>query len=301
MIDTIRLRTKLLEPCNNDSFLQISAVKENNIKYKIFRDQINVGSYSYNINIFINSLDFLFVEFSVPKLLFGNNIDLAFFSDILKTLRKVEKTLSDYLTLKDCTVWEVMRLDLCRYIKSDNPYRDIHMFQMLDYPRQKKYIYDTSVMFVGRSYSSKFYIKEDEYFKHDFKEISKYDLSLAYNILAKSKNKIRFEVGYRSQALKQILGLQCVTIQDILDKELDLRQHFYKIYTKLYGDIDPKRMEQNSLLELLQQQYKPKRALQLYQFYVLYYSDDFNKKIIKENYSRSQIYRNLKAIKKAII
>lgn len=301
MIDTIRLRTKLLKPCNNDSFLQISAVKENNIKYKIFRDQINVGSYSYNINIFINSLDFLFVEFSVPKLLFGNNIDLAFFSDILKTLRKVEKTLSDYLTLKDCTVWEVMRLDLCRYIKSDNPYRDIHMFQMLDYPRQKKYIYDTSVMFVGRSYSSKFYIKEDEYFKHDFKEISKYDLSLAYNILAKSKNKIRFEVGYRSQALKQILGLQCVTIQDILDKELDLRQHFYKIYTKLYGDIDPKRMEQNSLLELLQQQYKPKRALQLYQFYVLYYSDDFNKKIIKENYSRSQIYRNLKAIKKAII
>lgn len=301
MIDTIRLRTKLLEPCNNDSFLQISAVKENNIKYKIFRDQINVGSYSYNINIFINSLDFLFVEFSVPKLLFGNNIDLAFFSDILKTLRKVEKTLSDYLKLKDCTVWEVMRLDLCRYIKSDNPYRDIHMFQMLDYPRQKKYIYDTSVMFVGRSYSSKFYIKEDEYFKHDFKEISKYDLSLAYNILAKSKNKIRFEVGYRSQALKQILGLQCVTIQDILDKELDLRQHFYKIYTKLYGDIDPKRMEQNSLLELLQQQYKPKRALQLYQFYVLYYSDDFNKKIIKENYSRSQIYRNLKAIKKAII
>lgn len=301
MIDTIRLRTKLLKPCNNDSFLQISAVKENNIKYKIFRDQINVGSYSYNINIFINSLDFLFVEFSVPKLLFGNNIDLAFFSDILKTLRKVEKTLSDYLTLKDCTVWEVMRLDLCRYIKSDNPYRDIHMFQMLDYPRQKKYIYDTSVMFVGRSYSSKFYIKEDEYLKHDFKEISKYDLSLAYNILAKSKNKIRFEVGYRSQALKQILGLQCVTIQDILDKELDLRQHFYKVYTKLYGDIDPKRMEQNSLLELLQQQYKPKRALQLYQFYVLYYSDDFNKKIIKENYSRSQIYRNLKAIKKAII
>lgn len=301
MIDTIRLRTKLLKPCNNDSFLQISAVKENNIKYKIFKDQINVGSYSYNINIFINSLDFLFVEFSVPKLLFGNNIDLAFFSDILKTLRKVEKTLSDYLTLKDCTVWEVMRLDLCRYIKSDNPYRDIHMFQMLDYPRQKKYIYDTSVMFVGRSYSSKFYIKEDEYLKHDFKEISKYDLSLAYNILAKSKNKIRFEVGYRSQALKQILGLQCVTIQDILDKELDLRQHFYKVYTKLYGDIDPKRMEQNSLLELLQQQYKPKRALQLYQFYVLYYSDDFNKKIIKENYSRSQIYRNLKAIKKAII
>lgn len=301
MIDTIRLRTKLLKPCNNDSFLQISAVKENNIKYKIFRDQINVGSYSYNINIFINSLDFLFIEFSVPKLLFGNNIDLAFFSDILKALRKVEKTLSDYLKLKDCTVWEVMRLDLCRYIKSDNPYRDIHMFQMLDYPRQKKYIYDTSVMFVGRSYSSKFYIKEDEYLKHDFKEISKYDLSLAYNILAKSKNKIRFEVGYRSQALKQILGLQCVTIQDILDKELDLRQHFYKVYTKLYGDIDPKRMEQNSLLELLQQQYKPKRALQLYQFYVLYYSDDFNKKIIKENYSRSQIYRNLKAIKKAII
>ncbi len=301
MIDTIRLRTKLLKPCDNERFLQISAIKENNIKYKIFKDQINVGSFSYNINIFINSLNFLFIEFSLPKLLYGNNLELAFFSDLLPALRKIEKTLSDYLSLKDCTVWEVMRLDMCKYIKSDNPYRDIHMFQMLDYPRQKKYIYDTSVMFVGRSYSSKFYIKEDEYFKHDFKKISKHNPSLAYNVLELSKGKIRFETGYRSQALKQILDLQCVTVQDILDKELDLRQHFYKIYTKLYGDIDPKRMEQNSLLELLQQQYKPTRALQLYQFYVLYYSDDFNKKIVKENYSRSQIYRNLKAIKRAII
>lgn len=300
MIDTIRLKFNITH-LNEEKLLSISYAKSGEIQFKVFKDVIQVGSFSYDLNIYVSNDLVLFCEFSVPKFLYGNNLDLAYFSDIVYVLNCVKAQIDTFCKSPDVPNWGVQRLDLCSYLSSENPYSDIHMFQLLDYPRKKKYIYDTSVMFVGSSFSTKLYIKEDEFFSHDFKQICKTDLSLAYNLLERSKGLIRLETTYRAKSLKDILNLKSVTVHDIISKEKIIINHFNKIISKLYGDINPNDMKQKNLLKSLQKHYKNTRALQLYSFYVFYYSDDFNKSLVKSMYSRSQIYRNLKAIKIALI
>jgi len=299
MVDTIRLKFNISH-LNEEKLLSISYAKSGEIRYKVFKDVIQVGSFSYDLSLYVSNNSQLFLEFSVPKFLYGHNLKEAFFHDLIPVLSSIKSQIDLFCCSPDIALWEVQRLDLCKYIFSDNCYSDIHLYQILDYPRKKKYIYDTSVMFVGSSFSSKFYIKEDEFFKHDFKKISKFDISLAYKLLNISKEKIRFETSYRSKSLKDILHLKKVTLYDIIIKEIYIVNHFNKTLKKLKGDISPQDMKQKNLLSELRKKYKPTRALQLYQFYVFYYSDDFNKSVIKNMYSRSQIYRNMKAIQVAL-
>jgi len=300
MIDTIRFKIKVKE-VNPDFLISMSCQKEGKLKYKIFKDVINVGSFSYFINLYISNENELFLEFSLPKYLFGHNLSIADFSDLLPVLKEIQKTLKSFCTPAPLSKWEVQRIDICSYRDSENPYSDIFFYQAISFPRKKKYIYDTSVMFVGSSYSIKVYIKEDEFFRHDFKRICKSDMSFAYNLLAQSKGKIRIETSYRKKVLSSLFQTDHLSVYNLLkDKEI-LLTHNRITLKKIYADVSPEKMEQKNLLKELKKYHKPQRALQLYQFYVFYISDDENKRLLKEMYSRSQIYRNFKAIREAIL
>lgn len=300
MIDTIRLKIKV-KSVNPQFLLSLSCQKDGKLKYKVFKDVINVGSFSYFINIYISNENDLFLEFSLPKYLFGHNLKSAGFTKLLPVLREIRTTLKTFCVPVPMSKWEVQRIDICDYKRSLNPYSDIFFYQAISFPRKKKYVYDTSVMFVGSSYSVKVYIKEDEFFRHDFKRIAKFDTSLAYNLLNDSKGLIRIETSYRKKVLSGIFHTDHLSVYNLVKDREMLLLHNRITLKKIYADVSPKKMEQKNLLRELKKYYKPQRALQLYQFYVFYISDDENKLLLKEMYSRSQIYRNFKSIRQAIL
>lgn len=291
--DTVRVKF----PVSNISsvfFFSLSGVRAGELQFKVFKESIKVGSFSYDLNLFIDTSSYLSLEFSVPKFTYGNNVRHSSFSDIALAFSSIHSALAPLCTLPDWSLWEIQRLDICTFFKSNTPFDTMLFYQMLDFPRKKKYIYDTSVMFVGNSYSLKVYLKEPEFIKHDFNKILKFDTRQAYSILKQSKNIVRTEVTYRKKALAVITKSKSITITTIAKHQEELVTKTKEIMKKIIGNLEPKKFKQRSLLELLKNYYPTPKATRLFQFYLVYTSDTLNRKLIKTSLNKSTISRNMR-------
>lgn len=298
-IDTIRLKITATD-FKEDFLTSISCEKTGFLRYKIFKDSITVGSFSYDLNIFVNNDRFIFLDFSLGKLKNGHNLNNFSINEVYEQLQQIQVSLGQFCSPSPCEEWEVQRIDLCHFIDCFNPAWDIRYYQLIDYPRKKKYIYDSSVMFVGNSFSCKFYVKYDEFLKNDFKKIRLYDYNKALRLLNYTKNKIRFETSYRKKSLTYITKYDILTVKKLLHSYQKIYNHYNNLFNSLILKINTNKMQQKKLLPLLQSKYKPNRAIQLYMFWQLYTSEP-ERQLLKQMYSRSQIYRNLKAIQSIII
>lgn len=162
---------------------------------------------------------FLVVELSLPKFWYGHNISLLYgYFNALKELRRdIEKQL--HLRLEIVNNWHLFRLDCCYtwYCQTQqNAELILESLQRLNYPRKKPHIYPKeSLLFAGRTYSLKFYLKLPEFRKNDLPALKKAGAKIEWlNYLEeKAKAILRCEATLRRKYLKR-KGL--LTVGDLL-------------------------------------------------------------------------------------
>lgn len=299
--DTVRLRFPVLS-VKNDKFYKIEGSRAGELTFKIFKDTIRVGSFSYDINLFISN-DVCTIEYSVPKFFNGNNVDSSNCEllDFHRSTHIIKKELENFIITPSVQDWELLRIDISDYIDSINPYETMAFFQNLSMIRRKRYVYDTSVQFVGATVTTKLYIKKDEFFKHDYKEIARVNIHEAEKLLKLANNKIRIETTIRAKAIRRITKYKKVTLKRLTSNSYKkLEKHVIQQNKQLLR-LQKANMKKRDLLKELQIVYSRKKAIELYQFFQLWTSSPLQRKLLKESYSRWTINRKLAMIDKALI
>lgn len=309
MIDTL----KLLIPIDNRNFLEqikskLTRTRRENLgtkelKFEYFTSEVLIGSFSRKVSIFLTESNpqGFFVEFSLPKQKQNNNVEMIRASDIPEILESFRKQLCEHLkeTLPPLSSWLVYRLDLCynwTFETKEKCQSLMNFIQRIDYPRKKKYRYDTAVMYKGAAYTVKFYLKGAEFFKHDFKVLRKQDGDNAHELLSWAHKVLRFEVEFKKGYLKTIFDKEKVFVSDIIDGEKieKILQEYLASVFKYIAKEDSKR---ESVREIINANFKPAKALRLYQFYKGYYYEEDEKDYILKGLNSSTIWRYKKDLK----
>lgn len=307
MIDTVKFKIPV-----NSFFLKfilkksVESIKLNHkdeqIEARFWNVPVNLGSYERGVNIFVNSesTDFIYIELSLPKYLYGHNIFLLYQSQILGVVKSFYSDLISYFgVFPNYKTWEVQRLDLCfawKFRNDEECTQILNLLNTFDYPRKKSHKRATSLMYYGSSYSVKWYMKNPEFYNHDFKEIRKTDLNLGYNLLSIASGVLRFEVTLRKSAYDRYFDnaklheIPSGLLESVLKSFLSRSMQFSANELNTPFEV----------LEKLKSKYSPSKAFNLYTYFMTVNSDTpDNIKILKLLMSRSQIYRNNIALKKA--
>lgn len=117
---------------------------------------------------------FLTLEFSLPKFWQGHNIHLLY--ELTPSLEEMRRIFSRelHLRLPPIRDWLVKRLDLCYAWHCPTQViaeQVLESLKRLHYPRKKPTIFPSAVMFVGKTYSLKFYLKLPEFINNDRKAL----------------------------------------------------------------------------------------------------------------------------------
>jgi hypothetical protein len=311
MIDTV----KLLIPIKDLELLQ--KVEGNLTRFRkedLSKDQVIFEFHSANIklcshyrNVSIKSTRNplgLFVELSFAKYDKGNNVEMIYPHDLLGIAERLHTELCFELhdILPPITTWPIYRLDVCYnwlFKSEEEAGYAMDFIQRIDYPRKKKYLYDSSVMYTGSAYVIKAYLKGEEFLKHDYKELIETDGDRTYELQQYAKRIVRFEVGLRRKYLSEFMGLKDVFITDIADDE-KIEETLKHFLDKTFFYINPKSTTEAEVSKILHENFSKTKAMRLYQFYMGYFFD----KTIKAMYlsgglDRSTIYRYKKDLKLA--
>lgn len=304
MIDTIKFKIRV----NEETFARLKCRAKELTKYDHQEDRVifnfaecstEVGSYDRRVTIKLFSAREVYVEFSVPKFVFGHNIYLLYPEEVEKALVDFRGDLANRgYVLPDINQWEVVRLDVCyawKYLDDSVARTVMRQLQQLEQPRKKRVVWqDESVMFKGTSYSTKFYLKKPEYYFHDFKHLKKVDVDLAYRLLNNSQGVLRFEVTMRMKALKHYFGHRVHVkhlSHDIIEELLQ------KFISKAMRGLVGESKSSEEAIELLNLFYKPSKARALWMFWKLYFDKDLrSRSLLKKAYSRNAIWYNLKQL-----
>lgn len=155
---------------------------------------------------------YLVVELSVPKFWYGHNIHLLY--DFVAALSRLKRLLENQFNLRaksrlpDLLKWEVYRVDCCyawRVPSQAIAQQLLDSLKHIHFPHKRPVIYPTSIVFVGTTYSLKFYLKWSEFRNHDLKALIKTNAPLEWvNYLeAKAEGVIRAEATLRAKYLRR--------------------------------------------------------------------------------------------------
>ena len=309
MIDTI----KLLIPIENREFLEKikgtltrtrrENLKTSELKFEYFTGEVVVGSYERTVNIYLTEGEprGFFVEFSLPKQYLNNNVEMVNAFDIKYILNNFKADLCKHL--KEClpslSEWIVYRLDVCYNwtFESEQKCQSLMNFiQRIDFPRKKKYLYDTSVMYKGSAYTIKFYLKGAEFQKHDLKILRGIDEDKAEKLFEWSKKVLRFEVEFKKVYLKSLFGKDKVKISDIIDNSV-IENYLQEYLLSVFRYVNIENMKHENVRQVINENFKPAKALRLYQFFKGYYFEPDEKFQIKKGLNSSTIWRYKKDLK----
>jgi II/X family phage/plasmid replication protein len=314
MIDTIRFRIKLdKDQFNSIIKKSVETSKIDNssqtLKFRVYNTNIELGSFDRNINIFCSDSnpDFAFLELSIPKFYYGQNVSLFYCNDLESVLRNIKDDLERYFGIfPDIQYWEIMRIDICyawKFLSQDIAERVLELIRSYKMTKKKIYNYDSSIFQKGSTYSIKWYLKKPEFYYHDFPYLlKKYKESYAYEIANFSEGVLRFEVTMRHIHLQRVLGKQQILYTDITDDLCFalLEKYFIKFFK---GKI-PKFMNNQTVLNKLIIRYPPQKVLKdgrvkysrvaliAYEYYLTINAmDALEKKKYLELKSKKTIYR----------
>lgn len=309
MIDTIKLFIAiekidlLLKLKGSLSRFRKENLKTNEVNFEFYSSQVELGSYNRKVNIMSSNVpQGFFIEFSVPKYLKDNNVEMIEPNELNIAIPKLYKELCDYMeyTLPHYSTWKVYKLDVCYNWIFENDQiatRTINFIHLIDYPRKKKYVYDTSVMFKGTAYTIKFYLKGPEFLKNDFKKVK--DKNHAHTLLHWADKTLRFEISIRKDHLQELLGQKPVLIEHITDFQTieGLLNHYLG---KIFKYLNLQTMSNETIKTKLFEIFTPQKATRLYDFYRNYYFNPEMKTLYKnKGLNRSTIYRYKTDLKRA--
>jgi hypothetical protein len=302
MIDTTAWRTKLTK-AQLDNILKRSKEyseydhENKTTGFRILRSNTNIGSYDSNITIKCYDGFNAYLEFSLPKQYLGNNVELLYPRQIEEALTTIyENIVERYGDFPHYKKWLLQRLDLCyawRFLSQSLTIEILKILKTFDYPRKNKYLYKESVMWRGRTYSIKFYLKNDEFLSHDYRKLIKLGkIDFAKKIAELSDGVLRFEITLRKQALDYLFKKKDITYQDLLSQEF-LEKILQRYLNTLTMNLDKSVMDDNEVLKRLQETYPSRKAIRLFAFFKTFNSEKLNQKqILKDNYHASTIWRN---------
>lgn len=304
MIDTVRFSVQLNE-IEYELLRKKSVEKKATdndrgvIQYQFLNKKINLGSYSRPITISVSEERKCNIEFSVPKFYYGHNIFLFYPTNetlgkicyqVQKHLQTITKTFPVWLT------WSVERVDLCYSWKFDSQEKAeivMDVIKNFDVPSQKKYTYDTSVMFKG-VYTTKFYLKYDEFIEHDIKYFKKLgQAEVGYNLAQLAEGVVRYELTLRGKYLRYLFNTKQVLVGSLTERAIiDLMNKKLLRIVKTNKKIKSFRR----VRELLDENMKRHQAADYYLFYVLYFGSPDQREYIKSHYSRWTIWYKLRKL-----
>jgi len=308
MIDTL----KLLIPIKDELLLKklegnLTRFRKEDLRkgetiFEFHSSNVELGSYRRNVMIKSSQNPAgLFIECSFAKYDKGNNVEMIYPHDLLSIGDRLYRELCEHLSyaLPSISTWPVYRLDVCYnwlFDSHDEALYAMDFIQRIDYPRKKKLLWDTSVMYQGTAYSVKFYLKGDEFLKHDFKEI---DPARAFSLQQWAKRILRYEVGLRRVYLSNFMGLKNVYLSDIASDDviLDMLKHYLD---KVFKYINAKTTETAEVRDILRQKFSKTKAMRLFQFHQgFYFNPEIKAMYLSGGLDRSTIFRYKRDLKQA--
>ena len=313
MIDTIRCRIPI-DQTTHDKIERMSMIfskRDNEQDKEIIRictKQINAGSFDRHISLKLDD-DILTIEFSVPKFVWGHNVFMVRPEEVLPICQKVRKTIEEKfcVSLLTADLWQLSRVDFCYAWKLPNQYlaeQIMEIFMNLQVKRKKAHFYDTSVTFSGRTQNYKFYLKNQEFWNHDFKELNKMGLTLmAYDFLKISEGVIRFEITLRGKSLAREFYGKCddnvIMIESDIFTVPRITALLNKYMRKILKVSTFQTMDNKTVFDKLTVAYGLTKARNIYTFYRLLFSLDRKDKEILDSFSQPQRYRYIALIRSA--
>lgn len=299
MIDTagfqITLTAKQAELIRRRSNEVVSKDNETQeLKFRIIKKQVSLGSYDSKITIRTFGDEDANLELSLPKFVFGHNVFLLYPTQIEQAASMLQERLREFFGgFPSYKEWRVSRLDFCyawRFADQQAALHALRVMKSFDYPRKRKGIYPTSVHWSGRTYSLKFYLKQDEYLAHGKKEAK--DDVVSGEIIKLANGVLRFEVTCRKQQLVELFGRKEIFIRHITNEELFLTI-LNRFLNKLLVNLNPHTTNNLEVLTLLTKKYPSKRKVQfLMHFYKEWYSRNaYDRQMLLDSYCPSTIWR----------
>ena len=229
MIDTIRFKVHLMPdqyPIITKGFLRCPYMNKLGELKQREVGEIVFPPYGAKLSLLLYSdhPETLYVEGSLPKLWYGENMHLLYTSQLEPLLEFIYMAfIRRYESFSHYSLWEVQRLDICyawRFPTQDEATEVLKYAQTLDYPRKNKHPYgEESVDFGGSTSKIKFYLKLPEFKKKGFRDLlANKDIQLAVDTLKMSTGVLRYEITLRRKALQSMLKKKSITFMDCLDE-----------------------------------------------------------------------------------
>jgi len=271
------------------------------MEFEFFSSNIELGSYHRTVAIkSTNVPQGFFIEFSVPKYAKGNNVEMIYPHELPNIIAQLYDELCTHMNYKllHYSEWPIYRLDVCYNWLFKNENEAVYAMDFLrriDYPRKKKYTYDTSVMYKGSAYTVKFYAKGAEFKAHDFDKI---ELNRGMTLQMWADRIVRFEVNLKRVYLQEFFGLDKVYLKDLTDDQTiqDILKYFLE--EKVFFYLNANSMTDENIKQILFENFTKTKATRLYQFYKDYYfNEEMKNMFVRGGLNRSTIYRYKKDLK----
>lgn len=309
MIDTVRF----LIPAQKDFHEKIKNfftettkvdLKNDLVVFRFYTCDISLGSHDRHINLFRDDIkNCYYLELSLPKFYYGHNIFLLYFDSYKKAITDLYYALIDHFgVFPPVSEWSYQRIDVCyawKFRSQEQAELMLSYLKTFRVPRKSQNIYPTSFMWQGKGITYKFYLKQDEFYRHDLKDFKKnFDtIEKGYSLYDYASGVLRFETTLRKSALQQYLG-EDLRFHNV--KEQDITYLLHTFFTKFMKYKNLEVMTAKQVISRLMSTYKKTKAIQLYTFFRAYHSPNQEERdILYNTYSRSQINRNINSIRDA--
>jgi hypothetical protein len=211
-----------------------------------------------------------------------------------------QKIDSDLGQTEDLESWEILRLDISKNFKVPDVNKTISKLSSVSYAKKNCINYPTSVMWIGSTYSLKFYNKLTEFRKHDLKRI---ELAIGAEIASKLAesiiNILRFEVTLRKKALVVLFRNDKVTVNNLIGWNMQDNEKVKELLDWAKKNTRFKEMQDLVIYQVFVAKLGKNRGTRLYDFYVKYQTKT-GKIQMQKFFSRTTIYTKLKMIEKII-
>lgn len=310
MIDTIKIYApickNIYDIINNNSIVKTSYSKNTGeVFYNIVTDKLE-GSYSSNISVRVLSgrvfsgLDseyYITIEGSYHKFKNGYNSHNGFYDFKYLCNFLIGNIEQQYkIELPQLSTWYVMRVDIaCVYDleNQDNIATYINNLKLCSFPRRKPRFYkNESLYYSGTSTTLKIYNKMLEFKKNDMKKFRNTDFNIN-EYLEQIKGFIRFECEIKKKKLEKFYKRSLVNVLSI--NYDDLKSIWSNEFMKLLKCNNNSELviikSRTQLEEILNKNFKPVTARNLYNFYTSYMID--GEEAVRSRMSSSSYYRYL--------
>jgi hypothetical protein len=230
------------------------------------------------------------VEFSCPKLLYGNNIEMAYEEDLERISNLVRQVLAEIIgeqvnALPGFKYWEVSRIDYCYNFKvnESDKARYIDIFNKSYISRCKSIEYETTAFYYNKSKRFEIYSKVDEIINSD-----DYDEILCqYEDIGAI---LRVEKQFRRRSIKRMYGEKS-KVQDLFSNHIA-----EKSISDMFDEmkISRRMVSKEEIFNRIDSIYSRRHSRTLKGF--IEFVNDNSLGLAKENYAESSFYKYQKQV-----